>query len=246
MKILLRKLPKCVKTPLHTIRKFFSYGNSRLCPLCNKSFRHFYTIGYIPRADAQCPHCYTFERHRFLWLFLQRKTDFFHNASRKMLHIAPESCFETRFHKLLGENYLTADLLNPHAMVKMDITDIQYEDEAFDIIYCSHVLEHVPDDRKAMREFFRVLKSDGWAILLVPITLGKTFEDPSIVTPEERLKAFGQDDHVRRYGFDYIDRLKDAGFKVEIFKVNDVATDQEAIKMGLTAACGEIFYCTKS
>jgi len=130
-------------------------------------------------------------------------------------------------------------------MVKMDVTNIQFPNESFDVIYCSHVLEHIPDDRRAMREFCRVLKSDGWAILLVPVTSDQTFEDPSIVDPKERLKAFGQEDHVRRYGPDYIDRLSDAGFNVEMTKVSDLADSTEAVRMGLTPVSGDIYYCTK-
>jgi predicted SAM-dependent methyltransferase len=162
-----------------------------------------------------------------------------------MLHVAPESCLEPTFRKQLGDDYLTADLFNPLAMVKMDITDIQYPDESFDVIYCSHVLEHVVDDRKAMSEFYRVLKSDGWAILLVPITAETTYEDPSIVAPVERLKHFGQDDHVRRYGHDYVDRLRDAGFNVSVIEASDLCRQSELVQMGLTSASGEIFFCTK-
>lgn len=162
-----------------------------------------------------------------------------------MLHVAPELCFEERFKGLLGQNYLTADLFNPRAMVKMDITSIQYPNETFDIIYCSHVLEHVADDRKAIEEFFRVLKNNGWAILNVPINNGQTFEDSSIVSPQERLKAFGQEDHVRRYGTDYVDRLRDAGFVVEVFKASDLTNSTGVIKMGLTLASDIVYYCTK-
>lgn len=180
-----------------------------------------------------------------MWLFLQRKTDFFDGKPKKMLHVAPEPFFKTRFEKQIGADYLTADLHRGRAMVEMDITDIQYADRSFDVVYCSHVLEHVPDDRKAMREFHRVLKIDGWAILLVPIISEQTYEDPSIVEPEERLKAFGQEDHIRKYGPDYVDRLREAGFTVEVTGASDLANSQEVVAMGLTRASGEIFYCTK-
>jgi ubiquinone/menaquinone biosynthesis C-methylase UbiE len=127
----------------------------------------------------------------------------------------------------------------------MDVTDIKYPDESFDVVYCSHVLEHVQEDKKAMREFYRILKRDGWAILLVPITAEETFEDPSIIESQERLKAFGQEDHVRRYGPDYVSRLREAGFRVEVTKVHDLVQQDEAIRMGLTPASGEIYFCTK-
>jgi SAM-dependent methyltransferase len=212
--------------------------------VCGKTSSRFKPFGIIPREDAQCPHCGSLERHRLLWLFLQKKVDIF-AGKPKMLHVAPEPCLESIFMKRLGSNYLTADLFNPNAMVKMDICDIQYPENSFDAIYCSHVLEHVPDDRQAMKEFYRVLNTNGWAILNVPITREKTFEDPSIVDPKERLKAFGQEDHVRCYGQDYFERLRNSGFEVEIIKVDDLANSDETAKMGLTRASGEIYYCTK-
>lgn len=227
------------------ISKLPYYGIGRYCPVCRKSSRRFKTFGFVPREEALCVHCHALERHRFLWLFLEIRTNLFDGKPRKMLHVAPEPCLESILKDRLGSNYLTADLLNPNAMVKMDICDIQYPEGSFDIIYCSHVLEHVPDDKKAMREFFRVLKHDGWAILNVPIFSQKTFEDSSIIDPEERLKAYGQKDHVRSYGPDYVDRLRDSGFTVEVIKVKDLASRNEATRMGLTQAIDEIFYCTK-
>lgn len=117
-----------------------------------------------------------------------------------MLHVAPEPSFGVIFSKSKYIDYLSADLYDKSVMVKMDITDIQYPENYFDIIFCSHVLEHVLDDKKAMREFLRVLKPTGWAVLQVPIMAMKTIEDPSITDPDERLRVFGQHDHVRRYG----------------------------------------------
>lgn len=162
-----------------------------------------------------------------------------------MLHIAPEECFEERFRTLLGKGHITADLDNPHVKVKMDITDIPFDDRSFDIIYCSHVLEHVPDDRKAIREFHRVLKDDGWMVLMVPITADKTLEDPSVTEPKERKRLFGQSDHMRRYGPDFIDRIKEAGFLVEKVLPRDFLTD-EAITYYRTKDHIPIYYCTKT
>lgn len=243
MRAIIAVLPEWAKNPLRRLRGIASavpyYGKGRFCPVCSKSSRRFCQFGLVPREDAQCFHCGALERHRFLWLYLSRKTDFFDGTPKKILHVAPESCFETKLKERFGDNYLTADLFNPGAMVKMDITNIQYADESFDVIYCSHVLEHVQDDKRAMREFFRVLKNAGWAILLVPITSDKTFEDLSIVDPVERLKYFGKEDHVRRYGREYVDRLREAGFRVEVTKVNDLVQSDEAVRMGLTPATGE-------
>ncbi len=214
--------------------------------MCGKSSRRFRQFGLVARADAQCVHCGALERHRFLWLFLTQKTDLFDGRKKKVLHVAPEPCFVFRLKERLGEGYLTADLADSRVMVAMDITNITYPDQSFDVIFCSHVLEHVPDDTKAMREFHRVLNDHGWSILLVPpITTAKTFEDTSIVDPQARAKAFGQEDHVRRYGKDYIDRLRGAGFTVKVTEVKDLVKEDEAIRMGLTSSSGEIYYCTK-
>jgi SAM-dependent methyltransferase len=246
MKSITAHLPVWLKKPFKQFRNYVKYsGTDRYCPICDKSSSRFLPAGFIRREDAQCPHCNSLERHRLVWLFMNQNTDLFDGRTKKMLHVAPERCLEPKFRKALGENYITADLLSPRVMVKMDITDIQYPDNTFDVIYCSHVLEHVPDDRKGMSEFCRVLKKDGWAILLVPITAEKIYEDPSIVDPEERFKHFGQKDHVRRYGPDYVDRLREAGFKVEKFEASDLAPAEDIERMALTKIAGEIYYCTK-
>jgi len=242
-------LPEWAKQSLrqlgNAVRAVPYRGLGRFCPVCGKSSSRFRRFGIVPREDAECAHCGAFERHLLLWLFLSEKTDLFDGRPKTMLHVAPEPCLEPRLRKRLGGGYVTADLFSPRAMVKMDISDIHYGDQSFDLIYCSHVFEHVPDDRRAMREFFRVLKDEGWAILLVPIESDRTFEDPSIVDPKARLEAFGQEDHVRRYGADYVERLRDAGFTVQVSKVEDLANGEETVTMGLTPASGEIYYCTK-
>jgi len=239
-----------VKPPLRRIRNFIRYipyawGNERFCPICRKSSTKFGEAGLIPRDDAECLWCNSVERHRLVWIYLQRKTKFFDNKHKKMLHIAPEMCFEKLLKQQLGDGYLTADLYDNRAMVKMDVTNIQYSDNSFDVIYCSHVLEHIVDDKKAISEFFRVLKKDDWAIINVPITAGKTFEDPTITLPEERLKFFSQKDHVRRYGSDYIERLKEVGFKVTKTVASDFISQKEIKRVAVTKAAQEILLCTK-
>lgn len=220
-------------------------GQGRYCPVCERSSSKFLAAGDPPRIDAGCPQCSSRERHRLVWLFFQRKTDLFDGRPKTVLHVAPESSLEPRLTRKLGSNYITADLINPHVKLRMDITDINDSDATYDVIYCSHVLEHVPDDRLAMRELFRVLKEDGWAVLLVPITADETFEDPTVTDPKERLRLFGQVDHVRRYGPDYEDRLKEAGFHVQRFSPSDIVTLQEVVEMGLTEGAGWIYYCRK-
>jgi SAM-dependent methyltransferase len=181
-----------------------------------------------------------------VWLFLTSRTPLFDGRPKTMLHIAPEYGMEPRLRRVLGAGYVTADLMNPEVMVRMDITDIQYPDESFDVVYCSHVLEHVPDDGKAMREFHRILERDGWAVFQVPTRPGPTYEDPAIVEPHERLRAFGQEDHVRQYGDDFADRLRAAHFDVKVVRAEDVVEREDWERLGIGPAAGEIYVCTKS
>jgi predicted SAM-dependent methyltransferase len=222
------------------------YGNNRWCPVCEKPSRIFRTSGLSARKDAMCVHCDALERHRFVWLFFTKMTDLFDGRKKEILHIAPEKCIESKLKSKLGKGYITADLMNRRAMVQMDITDIKYPDEYFDVIYCSHVLEHVKDDKKAIREFYRIIKKSGWAVILVPINADKTMEDFSFESAAERLEHFGQEDHLRQYGPDFKDRLKEAGFEVKVYSANKLFNNEDCIRMGLTYASGDIFYCTKS
>jgi predicted SAM-dependent methyltransferase len=116
-------------------------------------------------------------------------------------------------------DYLNADKYAKNVMIRVDVTDIQFRDDTFDVIICNHVLEHIADDRKAISELCRILKPGGWAILQVPIslTLKSTYEDSSITTAAGREAAFGQDDHLRIYAMDYEDRLTQGGFTVDVF-----------------------------
>ena len=155
-----------------------------------------------------------------MWWYLTDETDFFEQG-HKILHVAPELCFIKRFEKVHHENYITADLESPLAKVRLDVLNMPFDDGSFEIVFCNHVLEHVDDDFKAMSEIYRVLKPGGWGILQVPLFYplnDKTFEDFSITDPAEREKMFGQRDHVRLYGKDYIDRLRKAGFEAEEIK----------------------------
>ena len=242
-------LPEIISEQLkkvgYFIRQIHNSGMRRYCPVCKMPSKKFREFGIIPRANAKCVRCGALERHRLVWLYFERMTDLFDRRPKRTLHVAPEQMFENLLKHYLGSYYLTADLHNPNAMVRMDITEIDYADETFDVIYCSHVLEHVPDDRRAIREFHRVLKPNGWIVLLVPITADKTFEDPSITKPCDRLKLFGKEDHVRRYGPDFIERLREQGFKVKVTTPTDFLIEEEIELMGITDAAGEIYHCTK-
>lgn len=192
----------------------FYRGSNVTCPVCNKSFRKFLPYGRIhPRENALCPNCLSLERHRLIWLYLKEKTVFF-SGRQRVLHIAPEACFIPRFEKLHGDNYVTADIESPLAKVKMDIHNIPFEQNSFDVVLCNHVLEHVKDDIRAINEIHRVLKPGGFAILQVPFfspVPDTTFEDASVTDKREREKMFGQDDHVRKYGKDYPMRIARGG-----------------------------------
>lgn len=186
-------------------------------PIDGKRFKSFLPYGYeSPRENVLSPSTLSLERHRLLWLYLKNETDFF-SASLKTLHFAPEQAFYKRFRKLKNLDYTTTDLNSPLADVKADICHLPFENETFDVILCNHVLEHIPDDTKAMSEMYRVLKKGGWGIFQIPQDLkrDKTFEDDSITDKKERAKIFGQYDHVRIYGRDYFDKLRNVGFKVE-------------------------------
>ncbi len=172
------------------------------------------------------------------WLFLRERTDLFDGTPKRVLHVAPEPCLEPRLRRELGPGYLTADLTDAAADVHMDLTDIPYPEGSFDVIYCSHVLEHVPDDRKALSEMYRVLAPGGWGMINVPISAPAIDEDPSIMDPAEKLRRFGQADHVRRYGPDYYDRVRESGFQVEVEGARDVADPSELERYGIPA--GEV------
>lgn len=193
----------------------FYRGKKVTCPICEKSLRKFLPYGRKARENALCPHCLSLERHRLMWLFLQKETIFF-SSPLKVLHIAPELCFIDRFEKLSNIEYNTGDIESPLAKVKMDIHQIPFGDNFFDVVFCNHVLEHVDDDILACREINRVLKVDGWGIVQSPVyDIEKTLEDKSIKNPIERERMYGQRDHLRKYGKDYHSRLSNSGLRVE-------------------------------
>ena len=216
-------------------------GNTFTDPIDGKSFRMFLPYGYgTQRNNVLSPSTLSLERHRLLWLYLQNETDFFQsaldsdspvtknkritlrkdaetNSALKVLHFAPEQEFYKRFKRQTNIDYTTTDLLSPLADVKADICNLPFADNTYDVIFCNHVLEHIPDDTKAMQELFRVLKHGGMGIFQIPQDLSRatTFSDDNIVDQKERAKIFGQYDHVRVYGRDYFDKLRSIGFKVE-------------------------------
>jgi len=193
-------------------------GNKFTDPIDNKSFSKFLPYGYgNQRSNVLSPSTLSLERHRLLWLYLLNETNFFSTTTiQKVLHFAPEQAFYKIFRNQKNIEYTTTDLLSPLADVKADICNLPFEDNTYDIIFCNHVLEHIPDDTKAMQELYRVLKKGGMAILQIPQDLKRatTFADNSIVNQKDRAAIFGQYDHVRIYGRDYFDKLRSIGFTV--------------------------------
>ncbi len=214
----------------------FYLGNRVECPICTHHYRTFLPYGRVnPRANALCPFCQSLERHRLIWLYLKEKTDFF-STQRDVLHVAPELCFVKRFEKQHKDKYVTADLESPWAQVKMDIHHIPFPENCFDRVFCNHVLEHVEDDIKALREIRRVLRPGGWAILQVPFFYpvpAFTLEDISVTSPRTREKLFGQADHVRKYGRDYPDRIAQAGLVAVADAFGQRLSDEQAARYGV-------------
>jgi SAM-dependent methyltransferase len=208
---------------IRPVLAFFLKGDTFTDPIDGKTFKSFLPYGYgNQRNNVLSPSTLSLERHRLLWLYLKNKTSFFSkdtetNSPLKALHFAPEQAFYKRFKKMDHLHYVTTDLNSPLADVKADICNLPFKDNEFDVILCNHVLEHIPDDTKAMQELYRVMKPKGWGIFQIPQDLNreKTFEDNTITDKKERAKIFGQYDHVRVYGRDYFNKLRSIGFKVE-------------------------------
>lgn len=215
---------------LRPILKIYFKGSKYTDPIDNSKYRKFLPYGYGKniRKNALCPGTLSLERHRLLWLFLERNTTFF-NDKLKVLHFAPEQPFYKKFKSIKNWNYITCDLNSPLADIKADICKLPFKNSEFDLIICNHVLEHIDNDFKAMEEIYRVLKKNGIGILQVPIdeSLSITFEDKTIIDPKIKSELFGQYDHVRKYGKDFYDRLKSVGFKVKKIDVQKNLSEKE-------------------
>jgi len=191
------------------------------CNICSWHGEKFHDLdcgyGHIYK-NSTCPDCFSQPRHRSFFLYL--KSVIPKNKKLKVLHFAPEDFLTKLFKSYKLIDYLSVDLDPKKAMQSEDITRLSFPDASYDIIFCSHVLEHVEDDKKALAELYRVLKPGGFAIIDVPIDYGreKTYEDALIKSPVERTKAFWRWDHVRLYAKDFPDRLRAAGFEVKADK----------------------------
>ncbi len=227
----------------------FLKGSNYTDPIDGRSYRKFLPYGYETiRENVLAPGTLSLERHRLFWLYLKNETDFFSNEKKtKLLHFAPEQAFYNCFKKTKHLEYITTDLNSPLADVKADICKLPFKDNEFDYIFCNHVLEHIPNDTKAMQELYRVLAPGGIGVFQIPQDLSReiTFEDNSITDPKERAKIFGQYDHVRVYGRDYFNKLRGIGFEVTEVDYTKTLSDKDINKFRL--AKGEIIpVCKKN
>jgi predicted SAM-dependent methyltransferase len=220
-------------------------GNKYQCNICGRSFSEFAPYGVARRKNAMCPECESVERHRLQWSYMKNKTNILKDEVY-VLHFAPEAGVSEHLQSQNNIHYVSCDLFDPKVMLKADITNMPFKDNSFDVILCNHVLEHIIDDGRAMKEIYRMLKPNGWAILQVPIDYrrSETYEDPTIVSEDDRLKYFNQKDHVRIYGKDYKTRLQNAGFKVKTDKYASSLSSKDLEKYVLDKD-EIIYFCTK-
>jgi hypothetical protein len=236
------KLRRAVRPLLHR-------GDAVACPCCGGQFSRF--VPHRTRTHAKCPRCGSLERHRMLHLYITERTDL-PRGNYSVLHMAPEYELQRYLRSCPALDYRSADLDSPLADDRADIMALPYADASFDVVICLHVLEHIPDDRLAMRELARVLKPGGRAIVMCPIDYdrGETLEDPSVTEPEDRLRVFGQQDHVRLYGRDFEDRLAEAGFDVRLDRFIEDLPPERVARNGLRReqamfAREDVYLCTK-
>ena len=223
---------------LRPLIKLYYKGNRFTDPIDGSSYRKFLPYGYQKlRSNALCPGTLSLERHRLLWLYLSRETDFL-KKNLRVLHIAPEQVFYATFKALKNWDYTTTDLHSPLADVKADICALPFENDHYDLIFCNHVLEHIPDDQKAMKELYRILKKGGTLIAQVPLDENRnaTFEDATVTDSKERTRIFGQYDHVRIYGLDYYERLNAIGFDARGIAYLKSLSKEEIQRFGLPKA----------
>ena len=246
---MLNKIKKIIPTAFKTqVKVFLHKGNKYTCPFCNFSSKDLAIIGSnIPVLNERqvvggglrfggCYKCGSTERERLVYIVLKEKLKIFNQGKDKsILHIAPEKDISNKLLEFGFTNYVCGDLFTegykyPEYVQNINVLNIPFNDNTFDLIICNHVLEHVPTDLAAMKELHRVLKIGGKGILQVPISKNSllTFEDFSVTDPKERENVFGQFDHVRVYGQDYVDRLTESGFKV-----NKINISREYINYGL-------------
>jgi SAM-dependent methyltransferase len=241
---LLKILPYGLRIEVGRIKRYIKYayhlninkrGKLKQCPICSKEIAFFLPAGEKRRA-IHCPFCSSFPRHRAMWLYLQNNDLL--QSGIKILHVSPEPSMFNIMSKM--QNYTAIDKFAsgyayPKSVLQMDVEQLEFDNDCFDLIICSHVLEHVDDDIAAIKEMGRVVKKDGKILIMIPIEkdLEVTFEDKSIISPKERLKHFGQSDHVRLYGMDFAKRIEQTELNCEMISTREFVNESDYIKYGI-------------
>jgi SAM-dependent methyltransferase len=240
-------------------RKIVYSGSKYQCPYCGFKANDFLKIGLPYKAiienkiigagvrNGGCVNCDSVDRDRLLYAYFKHEIDVLKDLPEySILHLAPEWRLSEEFLKYNYKQYICTDKFMtgykyPAHTVDMDIMNITFPNDTFDLVICNHVLEHIPNDIGAMKELFRVLKPNGIAVLQVPISaiLKDSYENPSVTTDKEREEHYGQYDHVRIYGQDYVTRLESVGFKVTRLNITE-----KYKKYGLIPE-EDLFICTK-
>lgn len=214
---------------------------TRACPLCGWIGDQFAPMihPHVNHYDSRCPQCKSVERHRLAYMLMKDRIP----KGKQLLHFAPEPALQKWLMSVAGK-YTSADIDQSKAMVKIDITNINLPNESVDVIWCSHVLEHV-DDIKALSELHRILAKGGMCVIQVPVWGDITQEDKSVTDPAERERLYFQNDHVRRYGIDIVDRLSAAGFAVTVLRDQHLEPEivyNHCLSFSMT---NEVFVCVK-
>lgn len=213
-KIVSRKFIFEQEESLRSLYAIFYAGNKYECNICNKKLRKFITLS---NSDSLCPNCGSLKRNRKLWSLLEAE---YLIPNSNVLDFSPSRCLYRKLKKLKTINYKSTDLSGDFiADYQFDITNLDIADNSLDLIICYHILEHVKDDILAMEELFRVLKPGAKALVQTPFKEGEIYENYSIVSNEDRLKHFGQEDHVRIYSVSALSkRFQSCGFLVKIIQ----------------------------
>lgn len=239
-------------------------GRSKKCCVCGTTFFRFskYRGGWKAFSaylhnekwigsdfdQFWCPFCRSHDRERHLILFFEKLGFWDKMTGASILHFAPEKNLASRIAACRPARYVKGDLVPAREGIeRLDVTDIPYSAASFDWVLCNHVLEHVPDDAKALREIYRVLKPGGFAILQTPYASGleKTLEDPAeIDTDEKRIEFYGQEDHIRLYGRDLFERIGAAGLTLQLKKHAECLAGVDASRFGVNRD-EPLFLCVK-
>lgn len=257
---ILRPPYRLVKKICKPIFKIIYHGDKYECNICHSNlklmkdggindvfFEQHRVIGGGARKHVTCPVCNSGDRERFVYYYLKHNTDLFKDSCSAVLHFAPEPHIEQEIRNNPSCKYITGDIVPGRADYVVDITNIQFSENMFDYVICNHVIEHIIDEEKAINELKRVLKPDGTIILSTPISISdeKTYENPNIISPEDRLKYFGQEDHVRLYGLDVKERWSKYGLIIDEYNSEDITDKNIVDKYGFIVG-DRIFICKKA